>query len=82
MSDNALAERIVKTAEICGGDARLKGTRISVWGLEEWRRLGWSNSRILDAYPQLKPEDLAAARAYVASHPEEIEEAIRQNQEA
>jgi len=50
--------------------------------LEEWRRLGWSDPRILDAYPQLKPEDLAAAWSYTAQHRDEIEEAIRQNQEA
>jgi len=75
-------ERIVKTPDICGGDARVEGTRIAVWALEEWRRLGWSDPRILDAYPQLKPEDLAAAWSYTAQHRDEIEEAIRQNQEA
>ena len=84
--DNAIGEqagdRIVKTPDVCGGDARVKGTRLSVWGLEEWRRLGWSDAQILDAYPQLKPEDLAAAWAYVEQHPEEIEGAIRENQGA
>jgi uncharacterized protein (DUF433 family) len=75
-------DRIVKTSNVCGGDARIQGTRISVWGLEEWRRLGWSDARILDAYPQLKPEDLAAAWSYVEQHSEEIERAIRENQEA
>jgi uncharacterized protein (DUF433 family) len=75
-------DRIVRTPDVCGGDARVKGTRLSVWGLEEWRRLGWSDAQILDAYPQLKPEDLAAAWAYVAQHPEEIEGAIRENQGA
>jgi uncharacterized protein (DUF433 family) len=75
-------ERIVKTPGVCGGDARIQGTRISVWGLEEWRRLGWSDARILEAYPQLTPADLAAAWAYVAQCPNEIEKAIRENQEA
>ncbi len=75
-------DSIGKTPGVCGGDARIKGTRLSVSGLEEWRRLGWSDARILDAYPQLKPEDLAAAWAYVAQHRDEIEEAIRENQEA
>jgi uncharacterized protein (DUF433 family) len=75
-------DRIVKTPGVCGGDARIQGTRISVWGLEEWRRLGWSDERILDAYPQLKPSDVAAAWTYVAKHPDEIEGAIRENQEA
>ena len=69
-------------ADVCGGDACIKNTRISVWGLEEWRRLGWSDAKILDAYPQLTQENLAAAWAYVEQHPEEIEGAIRENQEA
>jgi uncharacterized protein (DUF433 family) len=75
-------DRIVKTPGVCGGDARIKGTRLSIWGLEEWRRLGWSDAQILDAYPQLKPEDLSAAWDYVVQHHDEIENAIRENQEA
>jgi uncharacterized protein (DUF433 family) len=82
VAEDRVSDRIVKTSDVCGGDARIKGTRISIWGLEEWRRLGWTDSRILDAYPQLKPEDLAAAWVYAEQHPEEIEGAIRENQEA
>jgi uncharacterized protein (DUF433 family) len=61
VSSKRSEDRIVKTPGVCGGDAHIKGTRVTVWGLEEWRRLGWSNSRILDAYPRLKPDDLDAA---------------------
>jgi uncharacterized protein (DUF433 family) len=75
-------DRVVKTPGVCGGDARVRGTRITVYGLEEWRRLGWADQRILDAYPQLNPEDLAAAWDYVNRHADEIHEAIRENQEA
>jgi uncharacterized protein (DUF433 family) len=82
VAEDQEGDRIVKTPDVCGGDARVKGTRISVWGLEEWRRLGWSDARILDAYPQLKREDLAAAWAYAAQHRDEIEQAIRENQKA
>jgi uncharacterized protein (DUF433 family) len=77
-----LSSRIVKTPNVCGGDACIRDTRLPVWGLEEWRRLGWSDERILDEYPQLTPEDLAAAWAYAASHRDEIERAIRENREA
>src|SRR5258708_3890430 len=45
-------EKIVKTAGVCGGDACIRDTRLTVWGLEEWRRSGWSNARILANYPQ------------------------------
>jgi type III restriction enzyme len=74
-------DRIIQTPGVCGGDPRIKGTRLSVWGLDEWRRLRWSDARILDAYPQLTPEDLDAAWAYVAQHRDEIEEAMRANEE-
>ncbi len=82
VAEDQIRDRIVKTPDVCGGDARIKNTRLSVWGLEEWRRLGWSDAKILDAYPQLKREDLAAAWAYAEQHPDEIEGAIRANQEA
>ena len=74
--------RIVKTPDTCGGAARIANTRLYIWGLEEWRRLGWSDEKLLDSYPQLTPEDLVAAWAYVAEHREEIDEAIRENREA
>lgn len=74
--------RIVKTPGVCGGEACIKGTRLAVWGLVKWQRLGWSDEQILDSYPQLQPEDLAAAREYAAGHKEEIEQAIRENEEA
>ena len=73
-------ERIVKTPGICGGDARVRDTRLSVWGLEQWRRLGWSDAKILDAYPRLTPEDLRAAWAYAERHREEIDAAILENE--
>jgi uncharacterized protein (DUF433 family) len=82
MSGNMLADRIVKTPGVCCGDARVRDTRITVYGLEEWRRLGWTDARLLDAYPQLKPQDLAAAWEYVDRHRDEIDAAIRENQEA
>jgi uncharacterized protein (DUF433 family) len=82
VAEDQTRDRIIKTPDVCGGDARIKNTRLSVWGLEEWRRLGWSDAKILDAYPQLKREDLAAAWAYAEQHPDEIEGAIRANQEA
>lgn len=60
----------------------MRGTRLAVWGLVEWRRLGWSDADLLAAYPQLSAEALAAAWDDAARHPEEIERAIRLNHEA
>jgi uncharacterized protein (DUF433 family) len=50
--------------------------------LEDARRLGVSDAELLQDYPSLNERDLAAAWAYVAAHPAEINEAIRTNHEA
>jgi uncharacterized protein (DUF433 family) len=71
----------MRTPGVCGGDACVAGTRLAVWGLEQWRRLGWNEEKILQAYPQLTPDDLVAAWAYAAEHLDEIDEAIRSNEE-
>jgi uncharacterized protein (DUF433 family) len=43
--------------------------------------LGATDEDILRAYPSLTPADLEAAFAYAATHAEEIETAIRENEE-
>ena len=75
-------ERISKTPGVCGGDACIRGTRITVWGLVEWRRMGKSDDWILAGIQNLTREDLQAAWGYAAAHPEEIDQAIRLNAEA
>ncbi len=74
-----VADRIAKTPNVCGGDACIRGTRIPVWLLAEWRRLGQTDAAILQGYPSLVPADLEAAWEYAAAHSEEIEEAVREN---
>ena len=73
---------IEKTPGVCGGAACIVRTRIPVWVLENWRRAGWSEARILDNYPTLRAADLVHAWSYVDTHRQEIEEAIRQNEAA
>lgn len=70
------------TPGVCGGAACVSRTRIPVWVLEGYRRLGWSEARILDNYPTLRAADLANAWAYVAAHPDEIEVELRENEAA
>jgi uncharacterized protein (DUF433 family) len=72
---------IEKTPGVCGGDARIANTRIPIWSLINYRRLGASDARILQDFPHLKAEDLVNAWAYADAHPEEIEEAILRNEE-
>ena len=59
----------------------LAGTRIPVWTLEQYRRLGLTEAQMLSAFPALRATDLVNAWSYVASHPEEIERQIREDDE-
>jgi uncharacterized protein (DUF433 family) len=68
--------------EVSGGEPCIVRTRIPVWLLEQARRLGASESALLEAYPALRAEDLANAWAYVRSHRPEIDEQIRENESA
>ena len=73
---------IQKTPNVMGGEACIRRTRIAVWGLVEARRLGITDAQLLVDFPTLSQEDLDAAWAYYAANPEEIERAIRENNEA
>jgi uncharacterized protein (DUF433 family) len=75
------AERITKTPGVCGGDACIRGTRITVWGLVNQRRLGAGDAEILRAVTGLTPADLEAAWEYAAVNAAEIHQAIRENEE-
>jgi uncharacterized protein (DUF433 family) len=68
--------------DVCGGEARVRRTRITVWGLVEWRKLGLSDSEIMERVPDLTQADLDAAWGYYERHGEEIDQAIRENSEA
>jgi uncharacterized protein (DUF433 family) len=71
---------IEKTPGVVGGEARISGSRIPVWLLESYRRLGWSEAQLLDNYPTLRAADLVNAWAYIEAHPEEIDKAIQKNE--
>jgi uncharacterized protein (DUF433 family) len=71
--------KVVKTPGVCGGSARIDGTRIPVWQLVEERRLGASEAQLLNDYRTLKARDLVAAWDYAEEHPEEIDQDIRRN---
>jgi uncharacterized protein (DUF433 family) len=39
------------TPGVCGGQARIRNTRIGVWTLVAYRKLGASNEELLSNYP-------------------------------
>jgi len=70
---------IEKHPTVAGGSACIVRTRIPVWLLVEARKESSSDANILQAYPQLRAEDLANAWAYYHSHRSEIEAEITEN---
>jgi uncharacterized protein (DUF433 family) len=53
-----------------------------VWVLESYRRASWTEAKILTNFPALRAADLVHAWAYIDSHREDIEQAIRKNEAA
>lgn len=77
-----LATRSVqKTPGVCGGHARIRSTRIPIWTLISLQHQGADDDELLHNFPGLTPFDLNLARAYYASHPEEIKNAIADHHE-
>jgi uncharacterized protein (DUF433 family) len=73
---------IDSTPDVLGGEPRIVRTRIPVWLLEQAKRLGANDAKLLECYPTLRAEDIANAWAYVRSHRSEIDKQIRENEEA
>ena len=73
---------IDSTLSVCGGDPCIAGTRIPVWLLENYRRLGVSERDLLDSYPSLRAEDLVNAWAFARIHAAEIGAQIIANEQA
>lgn len=73
---------IEKTAGVSGGEACIVRTRIPVWSLENYRRLGWKEATLLENFPSLRAADLVNAWAYADAHGEEIDKAIQGNEAA
>jgi uncharacterized protein (DUF433 family) len=67
---------------VCGGDARVGNRRIPVWQLVAYRNLGASDDALMSQYdPPLTRAELDAAWRYAAAHPDEMAQAIRENNE-
>jgi uncharacterized protein (DUF433 family) len=71
---------ISKRPNYCGGDACVRDTRVPVWVLVNYSRLGAADAEILGDYPSLTPADLEAAWEYAKANPAEIDRAIRENE--
>lgn len=75
------ASWISKQPDRCGGNACVRDSRITVWGIVNCRRLGMSDGKILEAIQGLTTADLEAAFAYAAENQDEIDRAIAENEQ-
>jgi uncharacterized protein (DUF433 family) len=50
--------------------------------LVAWRRLGLSDAQILEHHPDLTEADLMVAWSYYHQHAEEIDQAIKEDEES
>jgi uncharacterized protein (DUF433 family) len=82
LNDVEIVSRVQKTPGVCGGQACIRRTRHTVAGLVQWHHLGLSDSQILERHPDLTQDDLEAAWTYYGQHTEEIEHAIREDEDA
>ncbi len=67
---------IQKTVGVCGANARIRDTRISVWTIVSLRQQGASEEELLRNYPGLNYQDLRAAWLYYEQHLDEIDQLI------
>ena len=78
-----LVNHIEKKLGVCGGRACIAGHRIRVQDIVAWHeRRGYSPDEIVDLFPGIKLADVYAALAYYFDNRQEIEEEIRQSDEA
>jgi uncharacterized protein (DUF433 family) len=74
---------IQKNPGVMGGEACVRHTRIAVWSLVVAWNLGFTDDELLTHYiVPLTHEDLKAAREYYAAHKNEVDDAIRRNEDA
>ena len=67
------------TPGVCGGQARIRNTRIPLWTLVAYRQQGALDEELLTNYPGLTAEDLSAAWHYYEQNPEQIDQEIAQD---
>ncbi|MBD2310778.1 DUF433 domain-containing protein [Desertifilum sp. FACHB-1129] len=64
------------TPGVCGGQPRIRNTRIPVWTLVAFRQQGADDEELLRNYPTLNPADLSATWLYYEQHREECDRVI------
>jgi type III restriction enzyme len=81
MQDIKVHPYIIKQASVCGGRSIIEGTRIPVWSLIKWYKLGMTVEEIIREFSQLHPSHVHDAFSYYYDHQQEIERDIQENED-
>lgn len=73
---------ICTNPEMHGGEPTIRGSRITVRTIIERMRVGQSPLEIFEAFPHLSLAKIYDGIAYYYDHPSEIDQYIRENEEA
>ncbi len=73
---------IETTPGICGGHARLAGTRIPVHRIARYHQLGFAPEEVLGLLNSLSLSQIYAALTHALANPQEIESALREEEDA
>jgi uncharacterized protein (DUF433 family) len=63
---NPILSRITVEPDKRSGKPCIRGMRITVWEILQWRGAGVTEDEILADYPELEPEDFQAVYTYAA----------------
>lgn len=71
---------ISKQKGVCGGRTVIEGTRIPIWSIIKWYKVGMSVEDIIREFPQLTPSQIHDAFSYYYDNQEEVEKDIVENE--
>jgi len=66
---------------VCGGRSIITGTRIAVWSIIKWYKVGMPIEEILKGFPHLTPAQVYDAFSYYYDNQDEIEKDIAESEE-
>ncbi len=72
---------ITRMKGVCGGRSIIEGTRIPVWSIISWYKLGMSIEDIMREFSHLSPSQVHDAFSYYYDNQQEIEGDILENEE-
>ena len=81
MPQNTEHPHMDRVPGVCGGEPKVKETRIPVWIIAGWHCMGMSMDEIMVMYPQLNAAQVFDALSYYYDHKAEVDEVRYQNSE-